>query len=106
VWTGADAKERGLVDKLGGFWTAVQDVKQLAGMDPNARVTFRIYPQSRGFFGNLTRFFEASAATMRAMQGIQALMRTAPVRALIRAAEEAPNSRAQMRATDLPETAH
>ena len=34
VWTGADAKERGLVDELGGFWTAVADVKRLAGIAP------------------------------------------------------------------------
>src|SRR5262245_55622086 len=33
VWTGADAKERGLVDELGGFWTAVADAKMLAGID-------------------------------------------------------------------------
>src|SRR5262249_28034089 len=31
VWTGADAKERGLVDELGGFWTAVDDAKKLGG---------------------------------------------------------------------------
>jgi protease-4 len=104
VWTGADAKERGLVDKLGGFWTAVQDVKQLAGIDPNARVTFRIYPESRGFFGNLEQFFQASAGTIRAMQGLEALMRTGPARALMRAADEAPDGRAEMRATGLPET--
>jgi protease IV len=105
VWTGADARERGLVDKLGGFWTAVQDVKQLAGMDPKARVPFRIYPARKGFFGNLERFFEASAATVRAMQGIRALMRTPAIRAVIRAADEAPSGRAEMRATGLPETA-
>ena len=102
VWTGADAKERGLVDELGGFWTAVQDVKRLAGLDPNARIAFKIYPESQGFFGSLTRFFEASAATMKAMQGVEALLRTAPIRALIQAAEETPNGRAQMRAPDLP----
>ena len=33
VWTGADALERGLVDELGGFWAAVDDVKMLAGID-------------------------------------------------------------------------
>lgn len=106
VWTGADAKERGLVDELGGFWTAVQDVKRLARLDPNAPVTFRVYPTRRGFFGELNRYFEASAATMKAMQGVDALMRMPAVKAMIRAAETAPNGRAEMRARDLPETSH
>jgi protease-4 len=102
VWTGADAKERGLVDRLGGFWTAVEEVKRLAGMDPKARVTFRTYPQNRGFFGSVERFFEASAATVKALQGFNALMRSTPVRAIMRASEAAPDGRAQLRAADLP----
>jgi hypothetical protein len=80
----------------------VQHVKRLAGLDPKAPVAFRIYPESQGFFGELSRFFQASAATMKAMQGIEALMRTAPIHALIRAAEDA-DGHVQMRAPDLPE---
>jgi hypothetical protein len=38
------------------------------------------------------------------MQGLEALMRTGPARALMRAADEAPDGRAEMRATGLPET--
>ena len=32
VWTGADASARGLVDELGGFWTAADVAKKLAGI--------------------------------------------------------------------------
>ncbi len=36
VWTGADALERGLVDRLGGFRTAVERAAQRADVDPDA----------------------------------------------------------------------
>ncbi len=36
VWTGADAKERGLVDHIGGRRVAVERVCALAGLDPAA----------------------------------------------------------------------
>jgi protease-4 len=36
VWTGADAKEHGLVDELGGLRTAVERAKVLAGFDADA----------------------------------------------------------------------
>ncbi|MBJ7341123.1 signal peptide peptidase SppA [Mycolicibacterium sp.] len=38
VWTGADAKERGLVDELGGLRTAIDRAKVLAGFDADTEV--------------------------------------------------------------------
>src|SRR5271163_473344 len=46
VWTGADAFERGLVDELGGFRTAVRRAKILAGLDEDADVRIVNYPGS------------------------------------------------------------
>jgi protease IV len=46
VWTGADALERGLVDELGGFRTAVRRAKVLAGLDEDADVRMVSYPGS------------------------------------------------------------
>ncbi|WP_082966042.1 signal peptide peptidase SppA [Mycobacterium kubicae] len=46
VWTGADAKERGLVDELGGLRTAVRRAKVLAGLDEDAEVRLVGYPGS------------------------------------------------------------
>ncbi|OBJ60466.1 signal peptide peptidase SppA [Mycobacterium sp. 1423905.2] len=46
VWTGADAKERGLVDELGGFRTAVRCAKVLAGLDEDTEVRVVGYPGS------------------------------------------------------------
>ncbi|MEB4208192.1 signal peptide peptidase SppA [Mycobacterium sp. 94-17] len=44
VWTGADARERGLVDELGGFRTALRRAKSLAGLDEDADVRVVNYP--------------------------------------------------------------
>jgi protease-4 len=46
VWTGADARERGLVDELGGLRTAVRRAKVLAGLDADAEVHIASYPGS------------------------------------------------------------
>lgn len=44
VWTGADAIERGLVDELGGFRTALRRAKILAGLDEDTDVRVVTYP--------------------------------------------------------------
>lgn len=44
VWTGADARERGLVDELGGFSTALRRAKILAGLDEDTDVRVVTYP--------------------------------------------------------------
>jgi protease-4 len=101
VWTGADAKERGLVDELGGFWTAVADVKQLAGIAPDARVSFKNYPAPHGLVGTVTRMLGNSEASMKALEGLNALVQAAPVKALIEMARAAQGG-VQLRAMGLP----
>jgi protease-4 len=44
VWTGADAHERGLVDELGGFRTALRRAKILAGLEEDTDVRIVSYP--------------------------------------------------------------
>lgn len=46
VWSGADAHERGLIDELGGFRTAVRRAKVLAGLDEDDEVRILSYPHS------------------------------------------------------------
>lgn len=46
VWTGADAKDRGLVDELGGLRTAIERAKVRAGLVPDAEVRIVNYPGS------------------------------------------------------------
>jgi protease IV len=102
VWTGADALERGLVDELGGFWAAVDDVKMLAGIDADTRVRFKAYPASEGFFGAVSRLLETSSASLKALQGLNALMEAEPVRALTDALHAMPSGRIEFSARGLP----
>ncbi len=45
VWTGADAKERGLVDELGGLGAALEVARERAGLPPSAETELRVYPR-------------------------------------------------------------
>ena len=103
VWTGADAKERGLVDELGGFWVAVDDVKKLAGIDPGTRVRFKSYPSPQGFFDRVSRGLDTSSASVRALQGLNTIFGSELVRSLISAVHSVPNGRIEFTATGLPQ---
>jgi len=50
VWTGAQAKERGLVDEFGGLDRAVEIAKELAGIPADKGVRRVVYPAPRNFF--------------------------------------------------------
>jgi len=50
VWVGAQAKDNGLVDQLGGLDRAVEMIKQQAHMSASERVTLVPYPGRRSVF--------------------------------------------------------
>ena len=52
VWTGAQAKERGLVDEFGGLDKAIEVARQLANIPADKGVRRVILPHPRGFFDN------------------------------------------------------
>jgi protease-4 len=45
VWTGGQAFERGLVDTLGGFETAIELARQRAHIPEDQEVRFVVYPK-------------------------------------------------------------
>lgn len=45
VWSGKDAKERGLVDELGGYSVAIQLARDAAKIPPEQRISVEEYPQ-------------------------------------------------------------
>lgn len=102
VWSGADARGNGLVDELGGFWTAADVAKKLAGIAPDERVSFRLYPRQKGLFEALGDLFGNSSAGVRAAQGIVTLMNAPAVRAVVGAVNELPRGGVELRATQLP----
>jgi protease-4 len=50
IWTGEDAKERGLVDELGGFPKALSLAKQAAGIPESEGVKLRVFPAKQSAF--------------------------------------------------------
>ena len=47
VWTGADAKARGLVDELGGYAATLAAVREIAGIPPDAAIRLRLFPRRK-----------------------------------------------------------
>lgn len=67
VFTGDQAAKNGLVDLVGGFDTALDEAKELAGIAPNVKVGLVEYPRPLSFF---QRLFERQ-------RGYDARLRTA-----------------------------
>ena len=53
VWTGAQAKNLGLVDELGGVGTAIRLAKQLAHIPATGRVSIVRFPEEKSFLQQL-----------------------------------------------------
>jgi protease-4 len=53
VWLGSQAKERGLVDELGGIDRAIELLKQKAGIGRDEKVSVAPYPARRNFLETL-----------------------------------------------------
>jgi len=53
VWTGEEAKEKGLVDALGGYETALALAREAAKLPADAPVDVVIYPRERGLVATL-----------------------------------------------------
>ena len=53
VWTGADAKDRGLVDQLGGYAATLEAVREATGIAPEAAIRLRPFPRPKSTLGLL-----------------------------------------------------
>ncbi|MEJ0026222.1 MAG: signal peptide peptidase SppA [Rhizomicrobium sp.] len=102
VWSGADARGNGLVDELGGFWTAADSARKLAGIAPNETVPFRLYPRKKGLFEALDALLGGTPTAVRAVESFVSLMDAAPVRAVVGTVNELPRGGVELRATNLP----
>ncbi|HUI27981.1 MAG TPA: signal peptide peptidase SppA, partial [Candidatus Kryptonia bacterium] len=58
VWTGAQAKDNGLVDELGGFTRAVEVAKVAAGLSADQDVRLTFYPRPKGALERLAQYTE------------------------------------------------
>jgi protease-4 len=102
VWTGADAKTHGLVDELGGFWTATALAAKLGGV-PADQAAYRIYPRRKSLLEGLGNLAGMTGASLRALEGLQTLTNLPGIRILLQAVAEAPRGQVEYRAVGLPQ---
>ncbi len=53
VWSGKDALERKLIDRIGGLYDALDQARQMANIEPDARYEVEILPQPPGLLDML-----------------------------------------------------
>jgi protease-4 len=104
VWSGTDAHERGLVDKLGGFWTAADEAAGLAKVSTGS-MTFKVFPQPTGLYGTLSRLSGGLDASLGLMGRIQAILDLPVLKAGLDGVSAMPqgqNGGLELRASALP----
>ena len=69
IWTGAQAKELGLVDRLGGFQVALAEARRLGGVAGSGEVTLKTFTKSSPF-DSLSRLFGRSATAARTLTAL------------------------------------
>ena len=79
VWTGADAKARGLVDEFGGFRAALEATKALAGIPADSEINLISYPRKRSQMEELAEMFGTTEEVVRTMAVLSKIMGTEPV---------------------------
>ena len=65
VWTGRQAKERGLVDELGGLGRAIALAKERVGIEADAEVELVVYPRPTSLFELLRGGFSVAQVAAR-----------------------------------------
>ena len=107
VWTGIDAKDRGLVDQLGGLKVAIAAAKKLAHIAPSSSIELRSFPGQKGFFEQIFSAFGASSEVAHSLGAIAQVLQLGPTAELLKAlrAEDAAE-RAPLRAEVQPVKLH
>ena len=101
VWTGTDAASHGLVNGLGGFWTAAAEAARLAKL-PASQLAFRVYPKPKGFWDEAAKLFGEGGDSVETLEKIQTVMDMPALRTLALAIHDAPRHGVELRATNLP----
>ncbi|MEY4966761.1 MAG: signal peptide peptidase SppA, type [Pseudomonadota bacterium] len=106
VWSGTDAQTHGLVDRLGGFWTAAGEAAALAKV-PAGEMAFKIYPRRTGLWGSLSRLMGGMDASFGLLGRIESLLYLPALQALLGGISElpagGPGGGVSLKAAQLPE---
>jgi len=105
VWSGSDAKTQGLVDVLGGFWTAAGQAAALGSVPADAMV-FRVYPRPTGILARLGALSDGLEASLGLMGRIESILNLPALQVVLGQVSSlpqgGPGSTLQLRATNLP----
>ncbi|WP_418152606.1 signal peptide peptidase SppA [Litorimonas sp. RW-G-Af-16] len=85
VWTGEQAKEIGLVDELGGFFTAVDAAKRFAKIEDDAKVRIKVFPRPKSTAEQFEELFNGSAQIHADMAALREIAELPEVRAALKA---------------------
>ncbi len=106
IWSGTDAQTHGLVDRLGGFWTAAGEAAALAKV-PAGEMVFKIYPRRTGLLGSLSRLMGDMDASIGLLGRIESLLNLPALQALLGGISELPaggvGGAVSLKAAGLPE---
>jgi protease-4 len=100
VWTGADARTHGLVNDMGGFWTAAGLAAGLGHVQPD-QLAFRVYPKRRGLWDNVDALFGGADADLGSLHTVARLANLPGVQTVVQAVENAPQRGVELRAPQL-----
>ncbi len=89
VWTGAQARDLGLVDELGGQETALVLARQAAGLAPDAAVTLTLFPRPKSAAERIRDLVSGKGELVETAAALAALRPVlTAVRPLLRVVEE------------------
>jgi len=100
VWTGADAKAKGLVDDLGGFWTAAHVAARLSGVSAD-NTSFKIYPRQSGLLSGLRSSLGGIEGALGTLSQVRVLLGLPGVREVVHSASELPRGAVELRTPGL-----
>ena len=89
VWTGAQAKELGLVDELGGIMKAIEIARELGGIDADAKINLRKYPRPKSRTEQFETLFNASTEAAKDLQSLREITALPEVQAALKARAKA-----------------
>lgn len=89
VWTGAQARELGLVDELGGLYEAIARARVLAEIPEGDSVRYRYFPRQRSPFEAFGALFGGSSETAETLMALNTFFSDPTVRAALSEARTA-----------------
>jgi len=84
VWMGAQARQNGLVDELGGFDRSVALIRQKAHLPPSGETNLVLYPPKRSIWEMLSNISDDSLADAASEAKLRKLIPGLPSRLLLR----------------------